>query len=137
MTTPFCCLLIVAVMPYILAGLGGYFRMRQLGTLDNNHPRIQATRLEGIAARAWAAQQNAWEALAVFGVVVIVAHLVHADAEASATASLVYLATRFAHPVLYLANQATLRTLVFVVGLGCIARLIHLATLATLATTAA
>ena len=130
MTTPFRCLLVVAVLPYVLAGLGGYLRIKQLGILDNDHPRIQATRLEGIAARAWAAQANAWEALAVFGVVVIVAHLVHADPEASATASVVYLATRIAHPVLYLANQATLRTLVFVVGLGCIARLIQLASAA-------
>ena len=127
MTTPFRCLLVVAVLPYVLAALGGYFRVKQLGVLDNNHPRIQATRLEGIAARAWAAQANAWEALAVFGIVVIVGHLTNADAEASATASLIYLATRVAHPVLYLANQATLRTLVFVLGLGCIARLIQLA----------
>jgi uncharacterized MAPEG superfamily protein len=127
MTTPFRCLLVVAVLPYVLASLGGYFRLKQLGELDNNHPRIQATRLEGIAARAWAAQANAWEALAVFGTVVIVAHLSNANAEASATASLVYLATRIAHPVLYLADLAPARTLVFVVGLGCIARLMFLA----------
>lgn len=130
MTTPFRCLLIVALMPYVLAGIGGYLRMKQLGVLDNNHPRVQAYKLEGIAARAWAAQANAWEALAVFGIVVIVAHLVHADPAASATAALVYLATRIAHPVLYLANLATIRTLVFVVGLGCIARLVQLATAA-------
>lgn len=130
MTTPFRCLLIVALLPYVLAGIGGYLRMRQLGELDNNHPRIQANRLEGVAARALAAQANAWEALAVFGTVVIVAHLVGADPAASATAALVYLATRIAHPILYLANLATLRTLVFVVGLGCIARLVQLATAA-------
>ncbi len=127
MTTPFWCLLVVAVMPYVLAAVGGYFRVRQLGVLDNNHPRIQATRLEGIAARAWAAQQNAWEALGVFGAAVFLAHLTHADAAASATASQIYLATRIAHPILYLANQATVRTLVFIVGLGCIGRLLYLA----------
>ena len=126
MTTPFRCLLVIAVLPYVLASLGGYFRLRQLGSLDNNHPRIQATRLEGIAARAWAAQANAWEALAVFGVVTIVAHLAHADPVKSATASLV-IGTRIAHPILYVANLAVLRTLVFIVGLGCIAWLIDLA----------
>jgi uncharacterized MAPEG superfamily protein len=130
MTTPFRCLLIIALLPYVIAGVGGYLRMQQLGVLDNNHPRVQAYQLEGIAARAWAAQANAWEALAVFGIVVIVAHLVHADPAASATAALVYLATRIAHPILYLADLATLRTLVFVVGLGCIARLVQLATAA-------
>ena len=75
MTTPLTCLLLLAAIPYLLAAVGGYFRVRQLGALDNNHPRIQATRLEGIAARAWGAQQNAWEALALFGTVAIVAHL--------------------------------------------------------------
>jgi len=130
MTTPFRCLLIVALLPYVLAGIGGYLRMRQLGELDNNHPRIQANRLEGVAARALAAQANAWESLAVFATVVIVAHLVQADPAASATAALIFLATRIAHPILYLANLATLRTLVFVVGLGCIARLVQLATAA-------
>lgn len=126
MTTPLRCLLVVAVLPYVLAAIGGHLRMKQLGRLDNEHPRIQALQLEGIAARALAAQANAWEALAAFGVAVLVAHVVVADPAASATASVVYLATRIAHPVLYLANLATLRTLVFVVGLGCIGRLIQL-----------
>jgi uncharacterized MAPEG superfamily protein len=120
MTTPFRCLFILAVLPYVLAGLGGYLRVKQLGHADNNHPRIQALKLQGAAARALAAQANAWEALTVFGIVAIVAHLVGADAAKSATASLVYLATRIAHPVLYIADLATVRTLVFTVGLGCI-----------------
>jgi uncharacterized MAPEG superfamily protein len=127
MTTPFRCLFIVAILPYVLAGIGGYLRVKQLGHADNNHPRSQAAQLTGAAARALAAQANAWEALGVFGTVVIVAHLAGADPGKSATASLVYLATRFAHPVLYLANLATLRTLVFVVGLGAIAWLMALA----------
>ncbi len=126
MTTPFRCLLIVAILPYVLAGLGGYLRIKQLGHADNNHPRLQANELSGAAARALAAQANAWEALGVFGTVVIVAHLVGADPAKSATASLVYLATRLAHPVLYIANLATLRTLVFTVGLGCIAWMMSL-----------
>lgn len=126
MTTPFRCLFIVAVLPYVLASVGGYLRIRQLGHADNNHPRLQANQLTGAAARALAAQANAWEALGIFGTVVIVAHLVHADPAASATASLVYLATRLAHPVLYIADLATFRTLVFVVGLGCIVWLMRL-----------
>jgi uncharacterized MAPEG superfamily protein len=127
MTTPFRCLFIVAILPYLLAGLGGYLRVKQLGHADNNHPRLQASQLTGPAARALAAQANAWEALGVFGTVVIVAHLVGADPQTSATASLIYLATRLAHPVLYISNFATARTLVFTVGLGCIAWLMSLA----------
>lgn len=126
MTTPFWCLLIVAVLPYLIAPLGGYFKAQQFGSLDNNHPRLQAARLEGIGARANAAQLNAWEAVGIFSVAVFMAHLAHADAEASATASLLYLATRIAHPILYLADLASARSAVFIFGLACIGRLFYL-----------
>jgi uncharacterized MAPEG superfamily protein len=118
MTTPFWCLVIVAVIPYVLAGAGGYFKTRQFGKPDNNEPRAQAAQLEGAGARAGAAQHNAWEALALFTPAVILAHLAGADPGMSATASLLFLAARVVHPVLYIAGQATLRSLVFVVGFG-------------------
>lgn len=127
MTTPFWCLLIVAALPYLLANLGGYFKYRQFGNLDNNHPRLQAARLEGIGARAWAAQANAWEALTVFSVAVFLGHFTNADPDASATASLAYLATRIAHPILYLADLATPRTIVFLLGMVSLLRLFQLA----------
>lgn len=127
MTTPFWCLLIVAVLPYLLANLGGYFKFQQFGNLDNNHPRLQAARLEGIGARALAAQMNAWEALSVFSAAVFMAHLAHADPEASATAAKVFVATRIAHPAFYLADIAPARSAVFLVGLGALGRLFYLA----------
>ena len=127
MTTPFWCLLVVAVLPYLLANMGGYFKFKQFGNLDNNHPRLQAARLEGIGARALAAQMNAWEALGVFSAAVFMAHLTHADPEASATAAKIYVATRIAHPVFYLADIAPARSAAFLVGLGCLGRLFYLA----------
>jgi uncharacterized MAPEG superfamily protein len=117
-TTPFWCLCVVALLPYLLSTLGGYFRMQQFGALDNKHPRQQAARLEGIGARVQAAQQNAWEALPFFGSAVVVAHLAGADPGASASASLLFLATRVLHPILYAANLDILRSLIFLVGLG-------------------
>jgi uncharacterized MAPEG superfamily protein len=111
--------LAVAVTPYVLAGIGGYLRVQQLGTLDAHHPRVQALELRGAAARAYASQQNAWEALALFATAVIVAHLTGADPGQSATASVAFVATRLLHPVLYIGDRAPLRTLVFVAGLGC------------------
>jgi uncharacterized MAPEG superfamily protein len=117
-TTPLWCLCVVALLPYLLSTLGGYFRMQQFGTLDNKHPRQQAARLEGIGARVQAAQQNAWEALPFFASAVVVAHLAGADPAASAGASLLFLATRVLHPILYAANLDILRSLVFLVGLG-------------------
>lgn len=117
MTTPFWCLVITAFIPYFLALIGLFYRIRQFGNWDNDNPRAQYARLEGAGWRAWAAQQNAWEALGLFTVTVVIAHLAGADAEKSAVAAVIFLVTRLLHPVLYLANLATLRSLVVVTGL--------------------
>jgi len=122
MTTPLWCLSIVAVLPYVLSFAGGYFKMRQFGTIDNKHPRIQAAKLEGVGARANAAQQNAWEALGFFTAVLAVLHFANPEAARSSTAanlSLVFLATRLLHPILYVANLDIARSSVFLIGLGC------------------
>ncbi len=121
MTTPFWCLVVTAFIPYILAAIGLYYRIRQFGNWDNDNPRAQYARLEGAGWRIWAAQQNAWEALALFAAIVVVAHLAGADAGKSAVAAQIFLVTRLLHPVLYVANQATLRSIVVVTGLfSCI-----------------
>jgi len=121
MTTPMWCLLVIAFMPYVLALLGIYYRIEQFGDWDNANPRAQYARLEGAGWRVWAAQQNAWEALGLFTATVAVAHLAGADAEKSAVAAVVFLATRLLHPVLYVANLATLRSIAVGVGLfSCI-----------------
>jgi len=127
LTTPLWCLLLVAVVPYVLAGIGARLRIQQLGSLDAQHPRVQALELRGAAARAYASQQNAWEALALFGTAVIVAHLAGADPHQSALASITFVLARLLHAAMYIANQATLRTAVFVVSLGCCVWLFALA----------
>jgi uncharacterized MAPEG superfamily protein len=123
MTTPLWCLVLVALLPYVLSFAGAYFRQRQLGRIDNKHPRQQAAQLEGVGARAYAAQQNAWEALPFFTAGVVVSHLAGADAGTAANLSIGYLATRIVHPIVYLANLDLLRSLVFGVGLVCVAGL--------------
>ena len=121
MTTPLWCLAIVALLPYPLAFAGGYFKMRQFGAIDNKHPRQQAQQLEGVGARALAAQANAWEALGVFTAVVAVLCFANPEAARGATAanlSLGFVATRVLHPIFYLANVDVARSLVFVAGMG-------------------
>jgi len=123
MTTPLWCLLIVAVLPYPLAFLGGYFKTKQFGKIDNKQPRQQTALLEGAGARVAAAQANAWEALGLFTAAMVVLHLANPEAARGASAanlSLGFLATRIAHPILYIANQDILRSLVFMVGMGCV-----------------
>jgi uncharacterized MAPEG superfamily protein len=120
MTTPLGCLVVVALLPYVLSTLQGYLRVRQFGTLDNKNPRQQSAKLEGIGARCAAAQANAWEALGLFTAAVAVQHLAQADPGRAATLSMVFVATRILHPVLYMANLDALRSLIFLVGLGCV-----------------
>lgn len=130
MTTPLWCLLLVALFPFVLSTLGGVFRAKQLGTVDNRQPRTQAAALEGAGARAYAAQQNAWEALPVFTAAVVVAHLAGADPGPSATAAQLFVVTRVLHPIFYIADLATARSAVFLVGLGCCIWLFRLAAVA-------
>jgi len=127
MTTPFWCLLFVSVLPVVIAGIGAKLRIDQLGSLDNHHPRVQAGELRGTAARAYAAQQNAWEALAVFTAAVMVAHLARADSEASAMAALVFVVARVLHAVAYIADQPPVRSTAFLVGMLCCLTLFGLA----------
>lgn len=127
MTIPFWCVLIVILIPIVLSTVGGAFRVRQLGVLDNKHPRQQAALLEGAGARAYAAQQNAWEAVPVFGLAVVIAHLAGADPAASATTAVAFVGARIAHAILYLANLDVLRSIIFLVSLVCVVRLFVLA----------
>lgn len=130
MSTPLWCLVIVALLPYVLSFTGGYFRLRQFGGVDNKHPRQQIAQLEGVGARAYAAQANAWEALAFFTAAVAVLHLANSEAARGATAanlSLGFLATRVLHPIFYLANLDVLRSIAFLVGLGCVIGLFWIA----------
>jgi uncharacterized MAPEG superfamily protein len=124
MTTPLSCLAIVALLPYVCAWVGGYFKMRQFGRIDNKHPREQASQLEGAGARMVAAQANAWEALTVFTAAVVIAHLGGQDPTRAALLSKVYVGTRLLHPILYGLDLDVLRSLVFVVGLGCLVGLV-------------
>lgn len=113
MTLPFWCLLVVVLLPIVLALLGGYFKTQQFGTLDNKNPRIQALQLTGTGARVNAAQQNAWEALAMFASAVFVAHLAGASATWSGVASVVFLLARLLHPAFYIADLDKARSLSF------------------------
>ena len=109
--------MIVALLPYVLAGVGGYFRRTNLGTVDNDNPRGQAALLEGAGARAYAAQANAWEALALFLVGLALVHFT-GNADQAGTASVIFVIARILHAVFYIRSVAMLRSLSFFGALG-------------------
>ena len=120
MTIPLRCLLIVTFLPFAWVIAGHIFRYRQFGNLDNNHPRLQQAQLIGIGARALAAQQNAWEALAMFTPAVLVAHLRGATAGHASIAAILFVVARLLHGCLYLADLGSLRSLAWMVGTGAV-----------------
>ena len=117
MTLSLWCLMIVALLPYVLAGVGGYFRRTNLGTVDNDNPRGQAALLDGAGARAYAAQANAWEALALFLVGLALVHFT-GNADQAGTASVIFVIARILHAVFYIRGVAMLRSLSFCGALG-------------------
>jgi uncharacterized MAPEG superfamily protein len=133
MTIPFWCLLIAVLIPYVLAFTAAYFKGKQFGAVDNNQPRVQGAALTGTGARVWAAQQNAWEALAVFTAAVLVAHFAGADPGRSAHAAEFFIVARHLHALGYAADNATFRALTFMVAFGASLWLFWLAATATAA----
>ncbi|GAB3377249.1 MAPEG family protein [Spongiibacter taiwanensis] len=116
MTIAFWCVFVACLLPVMTAWVSGWFRHRQFGGIDNRHPRQQCARLEGPGARSVAAQQNAWEALAVFTAAVLVADAVGVAQHKMDIAALVFIAARVVYPVFYIADLHVLRSLTFMVG---------------------
>ncbi|MEM6709832.1 MAG: MAPEG family protein [Pseudomonadota bacterium] len=105
-------------LPIIWSIVGGALRARSDGGFNNNTPRRQAASLAGLGERAYAAHQNAWEALMMYTPCVMIATLTGADAAATTTAGIVFCVARTLHGILYCLDQATLRSLVWFVGIG-------------------
>lgn len=127
MTIPLWCLVLVAGLPQVWALIADYHRKRQFGSIDNDLPRAQYARLEGAGARARAAEKNAWEALPVFAVCVLVAHVAGAAAGQSAVAAALFVISRVAHGLVYVAGRSTLRSTAFLLGMACCVWLVVLA----------
>lgn len=110
--------LIASLLPIVLSWVSGYHRNKQFGSVDNKNPRAQAGQLTGAGARAVAAQQNGWEALAMWAPAVLVAHIAGAGHETMNLVAAIFVTARVLHALCYLANQDILRSLVWLVGLG-------------------
>jgi uncharacterized MAPEG superfamily protein len=115
MTIPHLCLLIVVLLPFPWTLLA-----KTSKRYDNRTPRTYLAGLEGWRARAQAAHQNAWEALALFTAAVVVAGQAGGSSEWINTLAIVFVVTRVLHGVLYVSNLASLRSLVWFVSMACV-----------------
>jgi len=119
MTTPFWCILIAGLLPYVWSAAAVKARVDQFGQADNRLPRAQQAQLAGWGARAVGASANAFETFPLFAAAAIVAHIAGADPGWSATWSLVYVATRVLHGILYVSDLDKLRSAAFFLGQAC------------------
>jgi uncharacterized MAPEG superfamily protein len=127
MSTPFWCLLVGTLLPYVWSVVALLERIQQFGRPDNKLPRAEQQKLEGRGARAVGAHKNAFEALAIFAPAVIVAHLAGADALWSMRLALAWVVLRVFHGLAYLLDADRLRSLSFVLALGACVGLFVLA----------
>jgi uncharacterized MAPEG superfamily protein len=127
MTTPFWCILITALLPYLWSTVALRARVAQFGGFDNKLPRLEQAKLTGSGARALGASANAFETFPFFAAAVIVARIAGADPGWSSTWSVVYLAARILHGVAYYGDIDKLRSAAFGVGQICCVALFVLA----------
>ena len=114
------CVLVAAFLPILCTGIAksGMFRVHpKKGGYDNNNPRAWLARQEGWRGRANAAQANTFEALPFFFAAVIIAHILQAIQARLDLLALLFIVLRLAYIMMYLADMAKSRSLVWALAL--------------------
>lgn len=122
MTTAELCILIACLLPIVCAWIAkqkGFGKPRREGGFDNHYPRQWLANLQGLPARAHAAQMNSFEALPLFIAGVLVAERMQAAQGTIDALAVAFIAARLAYIGAYLADRANLRSLLWVLGMGC------------------
>jgi uncharacterized MAPEG superfamily protein len=119
MSIPFWCLFFAALLIY-LAKIPVAKAMQEEGRgYDNHHPRAQQARLTGFGARAVAAHQNSIEMFPLFAAGVLMAHVTQTQGWFVDLLAIIFIVSRVLYLFLYWIDKASLRSLVWVIGLVC------------------
>jgi len=121
LTVAYWALLIAALLPIFCAGLakwGMFSKSRKDGGYDNHNPRAWLARQTDWRARANAAQANTFEALPFFFAAVIIAHQAGAYQTRLDVMALLWVFLRVLYVLLYVADQASARSLVWLLALA-------------------
>lgn len=115
MTIAYECVFIMMLFPYIFAALA-----KSGKNYDNHNPRGYLEKVTGWRKRAHFVQLNSFESLPVFGMAVIIAHLAHASQSMLDKLAIIFVVSRLLYAICYLSDKAGLRTLCWIVGMGCV-----------------
>ena len=110
-------IIIACLLPYVFAVIakmaGGCKRE------DNQNPREFLAKTTGLAARANAVQQNSFESLPLFIGAVLMAEYMVIPQVVVMMFGIAYIVLRIIYGICYLANWATLRSIVWMLSLLC------------------
>ncbi|WP_343597507.1 MAPEG family protein [Acinetobacter sp.] len=110
-------ILIACLLPYgfsMIAKITAGFKLK-----DNQQPREFLAKATGIAARANAVQQNSFESLPLFLVAILMAEYMVLDQSVIMTFGWAYIILRVGYGICYLANWATLRSIIWLLSMCC------------------
>ncbi len=134
MDIAFWCVLVAGLLPIACAGIAKFakFSEKATGRFDNHHPREWLENQKGARKRAHAAQGNSWEAFPFFAAAVIIAHIQHVDLFQINVAAIIFIVARVMYIGLYLADRASLRSIVWSISFLATVSLYLLAATGTL-----
>ena len=115
MTSAYWMVLVAAMLPYVAVGFAKW-----RSGYDNHLPRVGVEQLPPAKQRAYWAHLNAFEAFPAFAAAVIIAHLAHASQPVVDGLAIAFVVARVAHLLLYMRDLATLRSIAWTVGMGCV-----------------
>ena len=115
MTFAYWMLIAAAMLPYLTIALA-----KSAGGIDNRAPRPSLESLSGWRQRADWAHRNHFEAFPAFAAAVFVAELTHAPQSRIDQLAGIFVLLRVIYTVLYVADQATLRSILWLLGLTAI-----------------
>ncbi len=113
MTVAHVCVLAAALLPYVFTGIAKWSP-----DFDNRAPREYLSRLGGYRQRAHWVQLNAFETFPVFAAGVLIAHQTGAPQARVDALALAFVGARVLYGVCYLADLATLRSLVWIASMA-------------------
>ena len=119
-TVAYGCVLVAALLPILCAGIaksGMFGKPRAQGGYDNHDPRAWLAQQRDWRARANAAQANSFEAMPFFIGAVIIAHQLGAAQTPLDILALGWIFLRLLYILLYVADQAMLRSGVWTLAL--------------------
>ncbi|MCY7387183.1 MAG: MAPEG family protein [Burkholderiales bacterium] len=119
MTIAFWCVLVAGLLPYTAIAIAKWDKTY---LRHNGQPRDWEAKLSGVPSRAHAAHLNSFEAFPLFAVAVLIAAFCKSPQAIVDGIAIAFVVTRAVYIWCYVSDQATLRSLVWMAGLGlCIA----------------